>query len=179
MKRDNHGNGQVPFTATKSLLFTFLTYVYHLAFGRTRSKFPKPLIMISSEALDEVSHLRVSAENPVTSTDEYLDFERCAALHNAILKHGWMAGGRDWADAPSHPQWTDETVPEGATENLHPDLIEFLKHCLALEEHGIFFHFTVGLNPCSDLWERLDMDGDCIALYNQNDSSSLSATTIM
>lgn len=96
--------------------------------------------MISSEALDEVSHLRVSAENPVTSTHEHLHFERCAALHNAILKHGWIAGGRDWADAPSRPEWTDETVLEGATENLHPDLIEFLKHCLALEEHGSFFH---------------------------------------
>ena len=135
--------------------------------------------MISSKALDKVSHLRVSGENPVTSTDEHLDFERCAALHNAIFEHGWIPSGRDWADIQSHQFWTDETVPEGAQEHLHADLTEFLKRCLTVEGYGHFFFFTVGLSPCSDLWERLDMDGDCIALYNQNDSSSLSTTTIM
>lgn len=75
--------------------------------------------MISSEALYEVNHLRVSGESPATSTSDHLDFERCAALHNAIIKHGWIAGGRDWADMPAHPLWTDETVPSGAQEHLH------------------------------------------------------------
>lgn len=53
--------------------------------------------MIVSEALEEVRHLRVSEACPVTSTNGHLDFERCAALHNATVKHGWVASGQETA----------------------------------------------------------------------------------
>jgi len=53
----------------------------------------------------------------VTSTDEHLNFERCAALHNAILEHGWI----DWADAPSHPVWNlwIESWKRGPRGSIH------------------------------------------------------------
>lgn len=137
---------------------------------------------ISSEAFDEIRHLRVSVENPVTSTNENLDFERCAALHNAIIKHAWTAGGRDRADIPARSIWNTETIPQGAQERLHPDLIEFLKRCLMLDRDSIynFFHFVVDLNNSKNLWEWLEgIDEDYIALYISNDSSSLTGTGIM
>lgn len=140
--------------------------------------------MIVSEALEEVRHLRVSEAYPVTSTEEHLDFERCAALHNAIVKHGWVASGREMASIPARPVWSDETVPEGAQDRLHPDVIEFLKRCLTLDSDPgktyNFFLFTIDLNPAGGLWEWLEgLDEDHLALYIDQDSSSLSCSTVM
>lgn len=86
--------------------------------------------MIVSGTLEEVRHLRVSEACPVTSTDEHLNFERCAALHNAVVKRGWVAGQQERAAMPAHPVWTDETVPKGAQDRLHLDVIECIKCCL-------------------------------------------------
>ncbi|KAM0716072.1 hypothetical protein Q7P37_008586 [Cladosporium fusiforme] len=135
--------------------------------------------IVSSKALDEVRHLLVSADNPSTSTDEHLDFERCAALHNAIAKHAWEAGGRDPADMPTRRTWTNETVPEGAESRLHPDIIEFLKLCLAHGE-GNFFQFAIGLSNNANLWEWLEgWHEDYIALYISSDTENLSGTAII
>lgn len=41
---------------------------------------------------DDVRHLLVSDENPAREEGD-LDYKRCAALHNAIVKHGWTASG--------------------------------------------------------------------------------------
>lgn len=142
-----------------------------------------PSTIVSSRALDEVRHLRVSSENPETSTNEHLDYVRCAALHNAIVKHAWEAGGHDPAKTPSRPTWTDESLPPGATERLHPDLIEFMKRSITLDgTPGTynFFHFVGALNRDATLWEWLEGFGEGhIALYSSNDDSHLSSTAIM
>lgn len=138
--------------------------------------------MIVSEALEEVRRLRVNEACPVTSIDEHLDFERCAALHNAIVKHGWAASGQDIATIPARPVWTDKTVPIGAQDRLHPDVIGLLKRCLTLDRDRIynFFLFTTVLNPAAGLWEWLEgLDDDYLALFIDEDSSSLSSSTVM
>lgn len=60
---------------------------------------------MSSQALADVRHLLVTVENPESSTDSHLDFERCSALHNAIVKHGWVASGHDIADLQNIYEW--------------------------------------------------------------------------
>jgi hypothetical protein len=55
-------------------------------------------VRLTSEPLEAVRHLRVDSKNLETSTNDGLDFERCSALHNAIVKHAWQAEGYHLAD---------------------------------------------------------------------------------
>ncbi|RMY11999.1 hypothetical protein D0868_02822 [Hortaea werneckii] len=111
-----------------------------------------------SKYWDEIEHLLVTDENPPRETDG-LDHERCAALHNAILKHAWIRSGRD------ESAFLEQTAPfielcelEDPEENFHPSVVEFYRKarspistdCLnlfyniigldcALEEHNYCF----------------------------------------
>lgn len=51
-------------------------------------------MIVSSQPLDEVCHLKVTPTNRESDSSDHLDFERCAALHNAIVKHTWVATGQ-------------------------------------------------------------------------------------
>lgn len=156
-------------------LIAFFACALSLVMQSPRQESPTPIV--SSQALDEVRHLRVSAENPATSTDEHLDFERCAALHNAIVKHAWEAGGQGPATIPARPVWTEESIPRGAQDRIHPDLIEYAKRCLSI--HGWnFFHFSGALNPDANIWEWVEEE-DPITLYISNDSSGLSGASVL
>ena len=100
-------------------------------FDRSESRFPTKL---TSEPLEAVRHLRVSDNNPETSTDEGLDFERCSALHNAIVKHAWHAEGYDLADLPTTTCWQrPDYAPrlDEVQKHLPESLIEFLKRALS------------------------------------------------
>jgi hypothetical protein len=58
------------------------------------------------EALKAVQHLKVSRQNPPTSSEEHgLDYERCSELHNAIARHAWLARGYQLADLPTTTWW--------------------------------------------------------------------------
>jgi hypothetical protein len=46
---------------------------------------------LSLEPIEAIEHLKVSFNNPETSTDDGLDFELCSALCNAIVRHAWQA----------------------------------------------------------------------------------------
>lgn len=159
-------------------LIAFLACALSLVMqGPRRTTLESLAPIVSSKALDEIRHLRVSADNPITSTDEHLDFERCAALHNAIVKHAWEAGGQDPATIPARPVWTEESIPQRAPDRLHPDLIEYAKRCLSI--HGWnFFHFSGALNPDVNIWEWIEEE-DPITLYISNDSSGLSGASIL
>ena len=134
-------------------------------------------MIVTSDPLEEVRHLHVTAENPVSSTNEHLDFERCAALHSAIVKHAWVARGRDLADLDQAKRvWppADPAVLKEAQERLHPDLIGFLERALHWNDgFSNFFHFTGGL-AMNELWWQStdDDDGDCIMLYVSNNDAS-------
>lgn len=59
-----------------------------------------------------------------------MQVERCVALHNEILRHGWIGSGRN-ADTfeTNCPSWFDYcgTHAEAVRNDLAPDLMEFLK----------------------------------------------------
>ena len=97
---------------------------------------------LSSEPLEAIQHLKVSFDNPETSTDEGLDYERCSALHNAIVKHAWQAQGYDLAHMPSTTWWQRRDYAHRLDEvqkYLPNSLVEFLKRaiCPAAEEFPV------------------------------------------
>lgn len=139
------------------------------------------LTRVSSEALEAVRHLRVSTIKPETSTKDSLDFERCSALHNAIVRHAWQAQGYDLADLPTTTWWQR---PDHASrlhelqQHLPESLIGFLKRALspAAEElpdasRYYFFYLADGLadpdSLCSEVGQpEGEMGGfQRIALY--------------
>jgi hypothetical protein len=94
---------------------------------------------LSSEPFEDIQHLKVSFDNPETSTNDGLDFERCSALHNAIVRHAWQAQGYDLADLPSTTWWQRQDHADrlaDVQEHLPESLVEFLKRviCPAKEE---------------------------------------------
>jgi hypothetical protein len=85
---------------------------------RSRTKFPQ---------IDQIRHLLVTASNPPSSTSATgLGYERCTALHNAIVKHGWQASGRALADLPMTAWWDapqNSEHLEGLEQILHPSVV--------------------------------------------------------
>lgn len=140
-------------------------------------------MIVSSEPLDEVRYLKVTPTNPESDSSDHLDFERCAALHNAIVKHTWVATGRDLKDLPIQHVWPpdDESALQEGLGRLHPDVISFLERAIVNPE-GEFFLYIGYLGPAKALWEQvdaLDLDEDAVALYLSHDDSSLSGIDIM
>ncbi|KAK3651349.1 hypothetical protein LTR56_005806 [Elasticomyces elasticus] len=85
-----------------------------------------------SQALKSVSHLMVTPGNPPRDVDG-LDHERCAALHNAIFKHGWTASGRAAEDFIPQSRPHVELYPQVLQDDrLQPSTLAFLRLARAL-----------------------------------------------
>ncbi|TKA76071.1 hypothetical protein B0A55_05700 [Friedmanniomyces simplex] len=100
------------------------------------------------EVLQEVSHWLVTDENPPRDVDG-MDHERCAALHNAIFKHGWICSGRDAEDFLPQSLPYLGLDPHLAQDGLlHPSVLAFLRSARALPaDHQVHFFYNVaGLN---------------------------------
>lgn len=160
-----------PFLEVTPLLVTILSCIMVPAAFRDSAVRPPPPrdMRVSSQALADVRHLLVTVENPESSTDSHLDFERCSALHNAIVKHGWVASGHDIADLQDVYEWppSDKVFLHKAQERLHPDVIEMLKRCIDPgPEGGTFFRFLAGMPKDETWWEWTEgHDEDWIELY--------------
>lgn len=90
---------------------------------------------------EDVDSLLVTDTNPARD-DGTIDFARCAALHNYIVQHGWLADNRSLDDLPRTTHWEanqEETEADG--RRVDPSLQEFFK--LALDNQEISFHFWV------------------------------------
>ncbi|KAH0359670.1 hypothetical protein KCU65_g9837, partial [Aureobasidium melanogenum] len=112
-----------------------------------------------------------------------------AALHNAIVKHGWTASGRPLDELPTVTSW--EKDPDGWEQDidrLHPSMVEFLKraHDTELPETEAiydympreykFFYLLEGLigphgheAPLYNYDEIEDFPGQYMTLYTVND----------
>ncbi|KAK5120307.1 hypothetical protein LTR85_006513 [Meristemomyces frigidus] len=132
--------------------------------------------------LDDVAHLRVTESNPPSSDANGLDYERCSALHNAIIRHGWRASGHDMADLPLTPWWeTAHNLPHlaGAQQRLHISVVEFLKRAIDTSpfpdesnQNNFFFYCPALARPDqSEDYEHSDK-GDIVTLYYAGDFKS-------
>lgn len=146
---------------------------------------------------DDVRDQLVSDDNPARDEGD-LDYERCAVLHNAIVKHGWVAGGRSLDDLPLTTCWeADEEGWEDNTDRLQPSMIEFLKraydtalpdttplHNCASRQYK-FFYFLSGLvwPQGHEFYALLDSIGDFpghyMTLYTPNDDLGSHAQGLM
>jgi hypothetical protein len=128
--------------------------------------------------LEEVRNIRVDEAHPPTSNADGMDFKRCSALHNAIIKHTWSATGHELSDLPQIT-WTqtEYNVPHLAEveSRLHSSVIEFLKRALAVSNfpeepwENRFFYYCNDLSPAEvmlDDYELYRGDGvNRITLY--------------
>ena len=146
---------------------------------------------------DEVRDQLVSHDKPARDAGD-LDYERCAALHNAIVKHGWTASGRSLDNLPLTTCWqANEEGWEEDADRLHPSLIEFLKRAYNTELPDTeplynfmsrsykFFFFLDGLigprgYEAYDLLDDIgDFPGHYLTLYTPNDDLGSHAQGLM
>jgi hypothetical protein len=101
----------------------------------------------------DISSWLVTSSNPPRQTDR-LDYERCAALHNYIVAHGWIASGLTPAELPRRT-WFDTHSDEAdeQRENLHDSVVEFLKRAWDVTEDMAFFYWVSRLSSPEQLWE--------------------------
>lgn len=146
-------------------------------------------MIITSEPLEQVRALRTN-DNPCTSTNEGLDFERCSALHNAIVKHAWISYGYDLTEMPEVTIWSLPSTQENLTEmqdRLHPSVQEFLKRSLVPQSFphpnngtNHFFYFLGGLTGHGTLWDMTEQfDENHLGIYwtGSDFSSTLTGIT--
>lgn len=140
------------------------------------------LVVVTSPPLEAVRALRQTADNPPTSTNEGLDFERCAALHNAIVEHAWISAGNDLAAMPKDTVWSLDSSQENLDEmerSIGPSLREFLKRALVTSNQHYFFDFLGGLTGHGSLWEFVDPFEEArVGLYWTGSDFSLTLTGI-
>ncbi|KAH8660540.1 hypothetical protein BX600DRAFT_514136 [Xylariales sp. PMI_506] len=109
---------------------------------------------------------RVTPDNPVRYPNR-LDVERCAALHNEILWHGWVDPGRDPADFVG-VSWNafHGDAAAAIAPRLQPDLAAFLDRAVVPaggEQHQSFNYLVSGLQWPGGMWfnhEGFAVDGD-------------------
>jgi hypothetical protein len=91
---------------------------------------------LASSTFAPVDHHRVTKNAPPTNSETVgLDYERCSALHNAIVKFGWIASDHSADDFPATSWWdywstaAPECLPRLESE-LHSSILQFLKRAI-------------------------------------------------
>ncbi|ETS74764.1 hypothetical protein PFICI_13248 [Pestalotiopsis fici W106-1] len=107
-------------------------------------------------SVPELTSWRVTPDNPVRYTGS-LDVERCAALHNEILWHGWNKSGGRPEDFPG-VNWYEQYRDDGAGDSrkrFSAPLAAFLDKALSTSNvaHSFFYHLS-GLNAPSYMWDN-------------------------
>lgn len=104
-------------------------------------------LSVASMDYSDINDALVTASNPARS-DGSLDHARCAALHNYLLRHGWLAGGRAEEDLENHhgsffSQHGDEA--EELRSRLDPSVIAFLESVRTPMEPSAFYFWVGGI----------------------------------
>jgi hypothetical protein len=105
-----------------------------------------------------------------------MNVERCLALHDEILRLGWVGSGRSLESLESNCKtWFDMygAEAEAFRSKLAPDLVEFLEHARIMcdaESGGDLFFFYWVQNLASpefmiELEDCFEEHGQCLVLY--------------
>ncbi|OKL55834.1 hypothetical protein UA08_08922 [Talaromyces atroroseus] len=99
-------------------------------------------------SIDDQLTWRVTPENPIREMDG-MDWERCAALHNLIVRLGWTGMGNSDQDMPTTTWWqaniTHNSLEAEWSRRLSPSLKLFLQTAYETP-HENFFYYARGLN---------------------------------
>jgi len=121
-----------------------------------------------SFSIDDKLSWRVTRNNPVREVDG-MDWERCAALHNLILRLGWTASERPEAEMPGETWWqkhiTDQALEDEWSRRLSPSLKLFLQTAFQTPPDQNFFYYASGLSWPGQFFSPL-LDGtEIMTLY--------------
>lgn len=99
-----------------------------------------------------------------------MDWERCAALHNLILRLGWAAGGgKPESEMPRETWWqthiTDPALEAEWSARLSPTLKQFLQAAFEEAPDQSFFYYVRGLSCLENLFETCHEDEGAMCLY--------------
>jgi hypothetical protein len=108
-----------------------------------------------SSAIERVQVFKVTTENPPRDDLDGLDYQRCAALHNAIVEHGWTRSGRSLDAMPRTTWWdvqNDNPERDATISLLHRSIVEFLNLAYQFDENDSnFSHYLTDLRGAGDL----------------------------
>ena len=105
-----------------------------------------------------------------------MNVDRCIALHNEILRHGWVGSGRSVESLESSCQtWFDtfSDAAEAVRADLAPDLVQFLQHARVICDPEakvdlFFFYWVQNLADPGFMFEQEDdwpEEGRLLVLY--------------
>jgi hypothetical protein len=122
-----------------------------------------PIRSTTGFSIDDESTWRVTQDNPVRDVDG-LDWERCAVLHNLIVRIGWIGLGNEEIAMPKQTWWqrhiTDAALEEKWSQILSTSLKQFLQHAYQAA-HGInFFYYVSGISYPAGFFQSQIMDDD-------------------
>lgn len=119
-------------------------------------------------SIEDESTWRVTPENPVREVNG-MDWERCAALHNLIIRLGWAVSGKPETEMPRETWWqTYITNPVLETEwsaRLSPTLKQFLRAAFEPPPDQSFFYYVNGLSCPGHLFTNCHEDEGIMCLY--------------
>lgn len=117
---------------------------------------------------------RVTTEHPARGL-EGMDWERCAALHNLIIRLGWTGRGNSETELPEITWWqakiTTEVLEEKWTQRLSPSLKLFLQTALDQPHDQNFFYYASGLSWPQYLVNPLFEEDSHLCLYQMTNLS--------
>ncbi|OBT65709.1 hypothetical protein VE03_03370 [Pseudogymnoascus sp. 23342-1-I1] len=119
-------------------------------------------------SIDDESTWRVTPENPVREVNG-MDWERCAALHNHILRLGWAVNGKPKTEIPRETWWqthiTDPALEAEWSARLSPTLKQFLQAAFENAPDQSFFYYVSGLSFPEQLFGSCHEDEGIMCLY--------------
>lgn len=113
-----------------------------------------------SGPLQRVAHLLVSQENPPRDDVDGMDSERCAALHNAILEHGWINSGRTAEAFQDQTETMLQRIGSDERGRLHPSLQAFFGEARTLSGNVHDMNFFYNVRGLGLSWEKEWYDPD-------------------
>jgi hypothetical protein len=111
---------------------------------------------------------RVTTANPIREMDG-MDWERCAALHNLIVRLGWAVSGKSETEMSRTTWWqrhiTDLALEDEWSKRLSPSLTLFLKAAFETPPGQSFFYYASSLAWPEGLFIQQREDEGIMCLY--------------
>jgi hypothetical protein len=109
----------------------------------------------SSHVFRDRKSTGIRGNDPPRDDIDGLDYQRCAALHNAIVEHGWTSSGRSLDAMPRTTWWdmqNDNPERDATVSLLHHSVVEFLKRAYRFNENNFhFFRYLTDLRGAGNL----------------------------
>jgi hypothetical protein len=123
---------------------------------------------------DDESTWKVSGQYPPREVDG-MDWQRCALLHNKILRLGWTARYGEAIPIPAQSWWnrfiTSPTLEQTWTTRLSASLVQFLK-CAQVtpqeNEHAFHYYFSGLAYPGGFYQSKQEGEFEILTLYPLN-----------